>query len=189
MTQLWVGLGNPGTQYADHRHNVGFQFLDALANSQSVTWSNKFKGQLAQIILNDEKIYLLKPETFMNRSGQSVNAALTFFKMPIQSVTVFHDELDIENAKLKIKSGGGHGGHNGLRDIDAHCGKDYRRYRIGIDHPGFKDAVSSYVLHNFTLDQRIDIDRLIEFLVEKREMIAANRDGKLQTALALHMQK
>lgn len=185
MTQLWVGLGNPGAKYANHRHNIGFQWLDAVADDcHAPTWGAKFSGLLTDVTVEDEKIYLLKPQTFMNRSGQSVSAALQFFKLPISSLTVFHDELDIATAKLKVKTGGGHGGHNGLRDIDAHCGKEYRRYRLGIDHPGHKDAVSGYVLHDFGKEQRAAMDNLLEGLLTQLPSIAAGHDATVMNEIA-----
>ena len=134
---LFAGLGNPGPHYADNRHNVGFMAADAIARRHDFSpWSRKFQGMIAEGMLAGEKIVLLKPLTFMNLSGQSVGEAMRFYKLPLSAVTVFHDELDLAEAKLRVKVGGGNGGHNGLRSIDAHCGKDYRRVRIGIGHPG-----------------------------------------------------
>ena len=183
--KLYVGLGNPGAKYAKHRHNAGFMVLDAIAlDNHAPKWSKKHQGEITEITLEGEKILLLKPQTFMNLSGQSVSTAMKFAKLEPKDVTVFHDELDIPNAKVKIKTGGGHGGHNGLRDIDAHIGKEYRRIRIGIDHPGHKDAVSGYVLHDFGKAQREDIDRLFNQLIRHLDLLISGQDTKLLNELA-----
>lgn len=146
---LIAGLGNPGPQYEHTRHNVGFWWLDQLANDLSATFSvvNKYHGQLAQCPYSGHKLFLLKPLVFMNRSGQSVAALANFYKIPLTNVLVIHDDLDLPAGTARLKSGGGHGGHNGLRDIIAQTGsKDFLRCRIGIDHPGDSRQVSDYVL-------------------------------------------
>ena len=144
----------------------------------------KHQGEITEINVDGEKILLLKPQTFMNLSGQSVAAAMKFYKLLPSDITVFHDELDIPNAKVKIKTGGGHGGHNGLRDIDKHIGKDYRRVRIGIDHPGHKDAVSGYVLHDFGKAEREAINHVIGQLTRHLELLISDEHVKLLTELA-----
>jgi peptidyl-tRNA hydrolase, PTH1 family len=146
---LIAGLGNPGPQYEQTRHNVGFWWLDQLANDLNATFSvdNKYHGQLAQCHYSGHKLFLLKPLVFMNRSGQSVAALANFYKIPLTNILVIHDELDLPAGTARLKSGGGHGGHNGLRDIIARTGgKDFLRCRIGIDHPGDSRQVSDYVL-------------------------------------------
>ncbi|RKZ88060.1 MAG: aminoacyl-tRNA hydrolase [Gammaproteobacteria bacterium] len=146
---LIAGLGNPGLQYEHTRHNVGFWWLDQLANDLNATFSvdNKYHGQLAQSHYSGHKLFLLKPLVFMNRSGQSVAALANFYKIPLTNILVIHDELDLPVGATRLKSGGGHGGHNGLRDIIARTGgKDFLRCRIGIDHPGDSRQVSDYVL-------------------------------------------
>ncbi len=184
--KLYVGLGNPGEKYANHRHNAGFMLLDALADATSApAWSSKFNGAITTISIEDEKILLLKPMTFMNRSGQSVAAAAKFYKIEPKDITVFHDELDLPNAKCRIKFGGGHGGHNGLRDIDAHCGKEYRRIRLGIAHPGHKDAVSGYVLHDFSKTEREAMDTFIDRIIIHRNYLINNQDAELMNKLAI----
>jgi PTH1 family peptidyl-tRNA hydrolase len=148
-TWLIAGLGNPGAQYEQTRHNVGFWMLDQLAKDFATTFKveNKFQGQLAQCQIAQQKVYLLKPLTFMNKSGQSVAALANFYKIPVENVLVVHDELDTACGTAKLKRGGGHGGHNGLRDIIAATGsKDFLRCRLGIDHPGSSKQVSGYVL-------------------------------------------
>ncbi len=148
---LFVGLGNPGAQYAMHRHNIGFMAVDAIAENNNLpAFKKKYQGQYTEGNIGGVKIGLLKPETYMNNSGQSVGAAAKFYKLPIDKIFVFHDELDLPPGKLKIKKGGGLAGHNGLKSIKAHMGSDdFWRVRMGIGHPGAKNLVSGYVLHNF----------------------------------------
>jgi PTH1 family peptidyl-tRNA hydrolase len=148
---LLVGLGNPGSGYAKNRHNVGFMALDLIGRAlEASAWKAKFQGQIAEARLGDDKVILLKPETFMNLSGQSVGEAARFYKIDPQDVIVFHDELDVQGGKMRIKIGGGHGGHNGLRSIDAAIGQNYKRVRIGIGHPGDKALVHGHVLGDFS---------------------------------------
>ena len=148
---LVVGLGNPGSGYAANRHNIGFMAADELVRRYSFgPWRKKFQGQISEGELNGQKVLVLKPETFMNLSGQSVGEVLRFYKIPVENVIVLHDELDLPPGKLRVKRGGGHGGHNGLRSIDAHCGKEYRRVRLGIGHPGDKSRVHGHVLGDFS---------------------------------------
>lgn len=146
---LIAGLGNPGPQYEQTRHNVGFWWLDQLAHELGSTFSveHKYHGQLAQCQSSDHKLFLLKPLVFMNRSGQSVAALANFYKIPLTNILVVHDELDLSAGTARLKKGGGHGGHNGLRDIIAQLGgKDFLRCRLGIAHPGDSRQVSDYVL-------------------------------------------
>jgi len=147
---LLVGLGNPGTGYARHRHNIGFMAVDEIAHVHGFSpWKSKFQGKLAEGKFGTEKTLLLKPDTYMNLSGQSVAEAVRFHKMELAQVIVFHDDLDLAPGKVRTKLGGGHGGHNGLRSIDGILGADYHRVRLGIGHPGRKDLVHSYVLNDF----------------------------------------
>lgn len=148
--KLWVGLGNPGSKYAGNRHNIGFMALDRIAADHGFSpWRKAFKGLVAEGRLGSQKLALLKPETFMNLSGEAVQAACAFWKIPVEDITVFHDELDLEPGRLRLKQGGGHAGHNGLRSIHAHLGEAYGRVRLGIGHPGHKDRVAAYVLSDF----------------------------------------
>jgi PTH1 family peptidyl-tRNA hydrolase len=141
---LIAGLGNPGPQYAKNRHNVGFMAADAIARRHSFSgFSKKFRGEIAEGTLAGEKVLIIKPMTFMNLSGDSVGEAMRFYKLSPSDIIVIHDELDLAPGKLKLKTGGGHGGHNGLKSIDAHCGKDYKRLRIGIGHPGTQGSRQS----------------------------------------------
>ncbi len=156
--QLWVGLGNPGPQYALHRHNVGFMALDTIAEVHAFgPVQKKFQGWVKDGRIGGERIILLKPATFMNESGRAVSEALRFYKLGPEALTVFHDELDLAPFKVKVKQGGGHAGHNGLRSIDQHIGPEFRRVRLGIGHPGNKDRVTGYVLGNFAKAEQDDL--------------------------------
>jgi len=147
---LWIGLGNPGAKYAGNRHNIGFMVMDAIGDDHNFPpYKSQFKGMTRQGLIGGKKVMLLKPMTFMNESGQSVQAAMSFYKIPLENVTVFHDELDLSPGKFRMKTGGGIAGHNGLRSIRQHCGEDFQRVRLGIGHPGHKDKVHSYVLSDF----------------------------------------
>ncbi len=177
--KLFVGLGNPDTKYEKNRHNVGFMVIDALAaNNHAPKWSKKFQGEVTEITLEGEKVLLLKPQTYMNLSGKSVQAAMAFYKLKPEDITVFHDELDIAVGEIRTKTGGGHAGHNGLRDIDAQIGKNYHRVRIGIDHPGHKDAVSGYVLHDFSKAEREQIDTLIDGIIHHISLLVSGNDAE-----------
>lgn len=184
--KLWVGLGNPGAKYAGNRHNIGFMALDRIAADHGFTpWRKAFQGLVAEGRLGGEKVALLKPETYMNLSGQSVQAAITFWKLPLSHVTVFHDELDLAPGKLRLKQGGGHAGHNGLRSIHAHLGDDYARVRLGIGHPGHKDAVAAYVLHDFTKADQDWRTPLLQGISDGAEALAMGDTQRFQNAVAL----
>ncbi len=156
--KLIVGLGNPGAKYARNRHNIGFMALDEIASAHGFSpWRSKFQGQMSEGRLGSEKVILLKPETFMNLSGQAVGEAMRFHKLTPADVIVFHDEIDLAPAKIRCKVGGGHAGHNGLRSIHAHIGAEYHRVRMGVGHPGHKDAVAGFVLRDFS---KADVDWL-----------------------------
>lgn len=161
--KLFAGLGNPGAQYALHRHNIGFMAVDAIAACHGFgPWKTRFLGLASEGRIGDHRITLLKPATFMNDSGRSVGEALRFFKLdPATALTVFYDELDLEPMKLRVKHGGGAAGHNGIRSIDAHVGNDYARVRLGIGHPGHKDRVTGHVLGNFA---KVEMEPLADLL-------------------------
>ena len=155
---LLVGLGNPGPKHAGHRHNVGFQIVDEIAQHYHCSsWSQKFNADVSTGQIDGEKVLLCKPQTYMNCSGQAVGEALRYYKIEPDHVVVFYDELDLPLGKVRVKQGGGSGGHNGIKDIDQHIGKDYWRVRFGIDHPGHKDRVTSYVLSDFGKDEQIEV--------------------------------
>lgn len=184
--QIFAGLGNPGTKYAGNRHNIGFMALDRIAEDHGFgPWKAKFQSQVSEGRLGSEKVLLLKPETFMNLSGQSVGEAMRFYKLAPGDVTVFHDELDLAPGKCKVKTGGGHAGHNGLRSIHAHIGEAYRRVRLGIGHPGRKELVAAYVLHDFHKADQDWLDDLIRGIADGAPHLAAGDAGKFMNAVAL----
>lgn len=160
---LLVGLGNPGPKYEKNRHNIGFMAVDDIVRRHSFgPWKARFQGQIAEGRLGGEKILALKPTTFMNESGRAVGEALRFYKLDAADVIVIYDELDVAPGKIKVKQGGGHGGHNGLRSLDAHIGKDYWRVRLGIGHPGDKSRVHGHVLGDFAKAEMPTVDRVID---------------------------
>ncbi|NJM84107.1 MAG: aminoacyl-tRNA hydrolase [Tabrizicola sp.] len=184
--KLFVGLGNPGPKYAGNRHNIGFMALDRIAADHGFSpWKKAFQGVVAEGRLGAEKIVLLKPETFMNLSGQSVRAAVDFYKLDPAAITVFHDELDLAPGKCRVKQGGGHAGHNGLRSIHAHIGEDYGRVRLGIGHPGQKDVVAAYVLHDFAKADADWLDDLLRGLSDGAAALAEGDAARFMNAVAL----
>lgn len=186
--KLFVGLGNPGNQYARNRHNIGFMALDQIAQDHGFgPWKSKFQGQIAEGRLDREKVLLLKPETFMNRSGQSVGEAMRFYKLEPEDVTVFHDELDLAPGKCRVKSGGGHAGHNGLRSIHSHIGDTYGRVRLGIGHPGRKEMVAGYVLHDFSKADEAWLDDLIRGIGDGAPALAQGDTGRFMNAVSLRV--
>ena len=183
---LLVGLGNPGTQYQDNRHNIGFMAVDAIAARHRFgPWRSKYAGVLAEGLLDGHRALALKPQTFMNESGRSVGQAARFFKIPPQDVIVFHDDLDLAAGKVRMKTGGGHAGHNGLRSIDALYGGAYRRVRLGIGHPGFKEAVLGWVLGDFSPAERVWLDPLMDAVAMAAPVLAEGDDAAFTTRLAL----
>jgi len=172
--KLLVGLGNPGAAYARHRHNVGFMAVDAIAEAHGFApWRAKFQGQVAEGRLGAERVLLLKPQTYMNLSGDSVRAALGFFKLEPADLVVFHDELDLAPGRVRVKTGGGTAGHNGLRSLDARLGPAFTRVRIGIGHPGDKRLVSPYVLGDFAKADADWLDDLLRGIAEGAPALAA----------------
>ncbi len=186
--KLWVGLGNPGAKYAMNRHNIGFMALERVAEDKGFApWRSKFQGSLTEGNLGGEKVLLLKPETFMNLSGQSVGEAMRFYKLAPEDVTVFHDELDLAPAKLRLKTGGGHAGHNGLRSIHAHIGEAYNRVRLGIGHPGHKDRVAGFVLSDFAKADQEWLDDLMRGICDGAAELAKGDGSKFLNAVALRV--
>ena len=181
--ELIVGLGNPGPKYEATRHNVGFWFVDNLAQSKGASFrlENKFQGESCQTTLDGNSLWLLKPATYMNNSGQAVRSLAQFYKIPADHILVVHDELDIPPGELRLKKGGGHGGHNGLRDIISHMGNnDFLRLRIGIGHPGNSRDVTNYVLGRAGVDEKIEIDKAIDDAMHYLPMVV---DGEFQKAM------
>ena len=186
--QLWVGLGNPGPTYAMHRHNVGFMVADAIAEVHDFTAPKKqFQGWSQEGRIGGEKIVLLKPGTFMNESGRAVRAAMDFYKLAPGDVTVFHDELDLAPFKVKVKTGGGTAGHNGLRSTDQHIGPDFRRVRLGIGHPGHKDRVTGYVLGNYAKNEIEDLTDLLGAVAAEAPWLAAGDDARFMSEVAVRL--
>jgi PTH1 family peptidyl-tRNA hydrolase len=183
---LIAGLGNPGSQYARNRHNAGFIVVDMLhAEYGFGPWKAKFEGLLSEGSLGGRKTYLLKPQTYMNLSGDSVGPALRFFKLPLEALVVVHDEIDLAAGKLKVKTGGGDAGQNGLRSITATLGPDYRRVRLGIGHPGEKHRVSGHVLDNFSKDDILWLKPLVEAMVQAAPLLAKDDDAGFMSKVAL----
>ncbi|MGN5374797.1 aminoacyl-tRNA hydrolase [Sphingomonas hankookensis] len=186
--QLWTGLGNPGPQYAMHRHNIGFMAVDAIAEVHGFAAPRRaFQGWVQEGRIGTHKVLLLKPGTYMNESGRSVGEALRFYKLTPADVTVFHDELDLAPFKLKVKAGGGHAGHNGLRSTDAHIGPDFRRIRLGIGHPGHKDRVTPHVLGNFAKAELDDLTDLLGAVAAEAPWLAAGDDVRFMNEVARRM--
>ena len=187
--QLWVGLGNPGPQYAMHRHNVGFMAVDAIGEVHDFSTPKKqFQGWTQEGRIGTDKLILLKPGTFMNESGRAVRAAMDFYKLTPADITVFHDELDLVPFKVKVKMGGGTAGHNGLRSTDAHIGPDFRRVRIGIGHPGHKDRVTSYVLGNYAKAEIEPLTDMLGAIAAEAGWLADGNDARFMSEIALRLQ-
>jgi len=182
---LVVGLGNPGSEYARNRHNIGFMAADSLVRRHSFSpWKSKFQGELADGTIGGEKIVVLKPHTFMNLSGQSVAAASRFLKVPVADIVVLHDELDLAPGRVKVKRGGGAGGHNGIKSIDAHLGPDFRRVRLGIGHPGDRDRVTGWVLHDFAKADQAWLEPLLDAVADGFPLLAAGDDAGFMNKVA-----
>ena len=190
--QLWVGLGNPGAQYAMHRHNVGFMAADIIAAVHGFSpWSKKFRSLIAEGRIGRQRVLLLKPQTFMNDSGDAVQQALRFYKLGLDALTVFHDELDLAPMKVKVKVGGGTAGHNGLRSIDEHLGPEFRRVRIGIGHPGpgQKHKVTPHVLGNYAKSELEPLSDMLAAIAAEAEWLADGDDARFMSEVALRIQQ
>ncbi|MBX9898773.1 MAG: aminoacyl-tRNA hydrolase [Qipengyuania sp.] len=195
--QIWTGLGNPGPQYAMHRHNVGFMAADVIAEMHGFGPVQKtFSGWVREGRIGGEKLLLLKPATWMNESGRAVGEALRFYKLGPEALTVFHDELDLAPFKVKVRTGGGLAGHNGLRSIDQHLGPDpstglragFRRVRIGIGHPGHKDRVTGHVLGNYAKAEMDDLTDMLAAIAAEAEWLAKGDGARFMSEVALRQQ-
>ena len=186
---LLVGLGNPGREYARHRHNIGFMAVDAIAREgHAGPFRAKFQGETAEARFGSERAIVLKPQTFMNESGRAVAEAARFHKIALADIVVFHDELDLAPGKLRVKVGGGDAGHNGLRSISAHMGRDYRRVRLGIGHPGDKARVHSYVLGDFGKSEQGWVEALCDAVARNIGLLASGDDPHFQSKVHLAME-
>ena len=187
--RLFVGLGNPGAKYAHNRHNIGFMAIDEIARRHGFApWRRRFQGQTSEGTIDGEKVFLLRPETFMNESGRAVQEASNFFKLGVDDIIVFQDELELPPAKMRVKVGGGIAGHNGLRSISAHIGNEYRRVRLGIGHPGVKELVHGYVLSDFAKDDRPWVEALCVAIADNAGLLAGGKDSTFQNKVHLAMQ-
>ncbi len=174
---LIAGLGNPGSEHQANRHNVGFMAADEIARRHNLpAWRNKFSALVTDGTVDGERIVLIKPQTYMNRSGDSLAAAVNFYKLAAEDVTVIYDELDLAPGKLRVKTGGGNGGHNGLRSIDAAIGTQYQRVRVGIGHPGHKDLVTRHVLGDFAKADAEWLEPLLDAIADNAVLLA-KKDG------------
>jgi PTH1 family peptidyl-tRNA hydrolase len=182
---LLVGLGNPGDGYAKHRHNIGFMAIDTIAEKYSLgPFRKKFHGRIAEGEIAGRKVLALKPETFMNESGRAVTAAAAFYKISPEDIIVFHDEIDLEAGKVRVKRGGGHAGHNGLRSIHDHMGPDYGRVRLGIGHPGDKDQVTGHVLKDFAKSDSEWVGKVLDALADHAPLLIAGDDSAYMSKAA-----
>lgn len=184
--KLLVGLGNPGKKYTRNRHNIGFMVIDEIARVHSFApWRSRFKGEVAEGLIDGHKCLLLKPHTFMNLSGEAVQAALSFYKLPLEDIIVFHDEIDLAPAKIRVKSGGGNAGHNGLKSISQHLGNEYVRVRLGVGRPVEKADVANYVLRDFAKAEATWLNEVISstarhvgFVLEEKPSDFMSRIGE-----------
>lgn len=181
-----AGLGNPGSKYAANRHNIGFMAADEIVRRHAFgPWKKRLKAEVSEGLLNGQRAIAIKPQTFMNESGQSVGEVLRFYKLEPENLVVIYDELDLQPGKLRIKTGGGHGGHNGIKSIDAHCGKDYRRMRLGIGHPGSKERVTGHVLGDFSKSDHDWLNPLLEAVAEHAPLLCEGNDANFMNKVAL----
>lgn len=186
--RLFVGLGNPGREYEDNRHNIGFMAMEAIAREfRAAPFRRRFQGEATEVEIAGEKALLLKPLTYMNESGRSVGEAARFLKIPVGDILVFHDELDLAPGKLRIKTGGGAAGHNGLRSIAQHMSADFKRARMGIGHPGLKELVHSYVLNDFAKAEKGWVETLCDLCARNAALLVKNDDAGFQNKIDLGM--
>jgi peptidyl-tRNA hydrolase, PTH1 family len=185
---LFVGLGNPGARYAGNRHNIGFRVVEAVAKRHAIgPWRRRFQGVSAEGSLDRDRVLLLLPGTYMNESGRAVAEIARFYKLGLADIVVFHDEIDLAPAKVRVKTGGGLAGHNGLRSISAHIGNDYRRVRIGVGHPGAKELVEGYVLNDFAKDERPWVEAVCDLIADNAALLVEGRDAAFQNKVHLGM--
>jgi PTH1 family peptidyl-tRNA hydrolase len=185
---LFVGLGNPGAKHVNNRHNIGFMAVEAIAKRHSFApWRRRFQGVATEGSIGGEKVLLLLPGTYMNESGRAVAEAMHFYKMGLDDIAVFHDEIELPAAKVRVKVGGGIAGHNGLRSISAHVGNDYKRVRLGVGHPGVKEMVHAHVLGDFAKSERPWVEALCDILADNAGILADGKDSSFQNKVHLAM--
>jgi len=185
---LFVGLGNPGAQYAGTRHNIGFMAVEAIAPRHDIApWRRRFQGLAVEGVIDAAKLLLLLPGTYMNESGRAVAEAAHFYKIEVGDVVVFHDEAELPPGKIRLKTGGGNAGHNGLRSISEHIGNDYRRVRLGVGHPGSKELMERYVLSNFAKDEVPMIEALCDIIADNVGLLIDGKDSSFQNKVHLAM--
>src|SRR3954451_10835309 len=186
--RLFVGLGNPGAKHAGNRHNIGFMVVEAIARRHGFApWRRRFQGVATEGTLGREKVLLLLPGTYMNESGRAVAEAMHFYKLPLGDIVVLHDEIELPPAKVRVKTGGGIAGHNGLRSISAHVGNDYCRVRLGVGHPGVKELVHPHVLGDFAKSERPWVETLCDVIAANAELLAMAKDASFQNKVHLAM--
>jgi peptidyl-tRNA hydrolase, PTH1 family len=187
--KLFVGLGNPGKGYARHRHNVGFMALERIAARHGLgPWRKRYHSLVAEGPIGGRRVMLLMPQTYMNDSGQAVGEAQRYLKIAEADIYVFHDEIDLGAGKLKVKAGGGNAGHNGLRSVSAHVGNEYARVRIGVGHPGAKELVSGYVLHDFSKADQTWLEPMLDAIADAAGRLAAGDDARFLTDVTRRLQ-
>lgn len=186
--RLLVGLGNPGPKYANNRHNIGFMAVDEIVRRHNFSpYRKRFQGEVAEGVIDGEKVLALKPQTYMNASGRAVAEAVRFYKLRPADIVVFHDELDLAPGRMRVKQGGGHAGHNGLRSIGQHIGPDYARVRLGIGHPGSKEKVTGYVLADFPSAERVWLEDLTSAIAEHVDLLLDGRDSDFMSKVAMRL--
>ena len=184
--RLFVGLGNPGSDYAKNRHNIGFMAVDEIVHRYSFApFRSKFQGQLCEGKIAGQKVLILKPTTYMNESGKAVQAAMAFYKLPLQDIIVFQDEMDLVAGKIRMKTGGGHAGHNGIRSIQSHIGSGFQRVRLGVGHPGDKEKVVGHVLKDFSKADQQWLDKMIEAIGENADLLIKGEDSGFMSKISL----
>jgi len=186
---LFVGLGNPGANHVGNRHNIGFMVVQAIAKRHNIApWRRRFQGVAVEGSIGPERVLLLLPGTYMNESGRAVGEVVRFYKLDVGQVVVFHDEIELPPGKVRVKTGGGNAGHNGLRSITEHIGNDYRRVRIGVGHPGVKELVHPHVLSDFAKSERLWVIALCDIIADNAELVAKGQDATFQNKVHLAMQ-
>jgi peptidyl-tRNA hydrolase, PTH1 family len=184
--RLFVGLGNPGSDFAKNRHNIGFMAVDEIVHRHSFApFRSKFQGQLSEGKIAGQKVLILKPTTYMNESGKAVQAAMAFYKLALQDIIVFQDEMDLVAGKIRMKTGGGHAGHNGIRSIQSHIGSGFQRVRLGVGHPGDKEKVVGHVLKDFSKADQQWLDKMIEAIGENADLLIKGEDSGFMSKVSL----